>query len=172
MALVQLRDALARRGQQILVARHGFLGRVRPVREDGKPQVAVGVRQVVHFQPFHLLVDLAAIGQQRGNDHHGAERRRHTIAKLESWQSSGFHHGGHEAIHERYGQIRRRDDGEEAEHDENGWSHAGCPRGEEGQREQSQGEKADGTEIPEGGRRDIGTEEAARERGPAAEDIL
>ena len=170
VALVQSRDALARRGQENLIIRHGFLGCVRPVGEDAESEVTVGVRQVVHFQPLHLLVDFGAGGEQGGHDHHGAEGPRHTIAKLESRQRIRLHHRRHEAIHEHDGQIRRRYDGEEAEHDEHAGSHAGGPCHEKRQGEDGQGEQADRPEVSERCPRDIGAEEPAGQRGAAAED--
>ena len=150
IALVQPRDALACRRQKILVARHGFRGRVRPIGEDGEAKVTVRVREVVHFQPLHLLVDLGAGGQQYRDDDHGAQGRRDTIAKLESRQRARFDHGRDEAIHERYRQIRSRDGGQEPEQGESRRSDPGCPGGQEGQREKAQGEKAIRTEVPEG----------------------
>ena len=117
----------------------------------------------MHFQPLHLLVDLAAGGQQRRDDDHGAQGRRHAIAKLESRQRARLDHGRDKAIHERYRQIRSRDDGQEPEHDERRRADPGCPGGEEGQREQAQGEQGNRTEVAEGGRRDIGPKQPARQ---------
>ena len=73
---IQPRNAFARRRQQLHIRRHVFGGRIGPVRQKGEPHVAVIVGEIMDFQPLDFFLDIAAIGQQRRYDDHGAEFRR------------------------------------------------------------------------------------------------
>ena len=68
---VKLRDPVDGRGQQFVVSRHAFLRRVCPVGEECETKIALGIRQVVHFQPLNLLGNLRRADQESRDDNQG-----------------------------------------------------------------------------------------------------
>ena len=169
---VQARDSLAGRGQDLLVARHALRGRVRPVGKEREADIAVRVREVVHFQSLDLLLDLRGTSQQGRHDDHGSKRRRHAVAKLEARKRARREQGRHDAIQQGDGQIRGRERRHQPEHEQRGRPRAGGPGREKGRGENREGEDGDGSQVPGLGSRDVSAEEPASEGGPEAERHL
>ena len=71
MTAVQLRDTVDGRGQQFVVSRHVFVRRVCPVGDQRETKIALGIRQVVHFQPLNLLSNLRRADQESRDDNQG-----------------------------------------------------------------------------------------------------
>ena len=115
VAPIQLCDAVRRGAQQIIVAWCRLSGGVRPVRQQGKAEVAVLARQVVNLEALDLLVDRGARRQERRNDDDGAQVRRYAVAKLERGERVGVEIIGDGAVDDRDGQVRRRREGEQRE---------------------------------------------------------
>ena len=89
VAPIQLRDAVGRGAQKLIVAGCRLGCGVRPVGQQGKAEVAVLTRQVVHLEAFDLLVDRRSRRQQRRNDDDGAQGRRYAVAKLQRGEGLG-----------------------------------------------------------------------------------
>ena len=104
-----------RRSQQFVVSRHGFLGRVCPVGEERETKIAIGIRQVVHFQLLDLLRNLGVAGQESRHDDQRPQIRRHSVTERQPghrpWPEQ-FHDF---AIHQCDRQIRSRDESEKPE---------------------------------------------------------
>src|SRR6266850_4521321 len=64
VASVQPRDALNRRCKQFVISRHCFQRCVCPVGEERETQIAIWIREVVHFQPLDLLLNLSVACQE------------------------------------------------------------------------------------------------------------
>ena len=80
--------------QQLLVA-GDLLGRgVEPVGQQGEPEVAVAVGEVVDLQAADLRLDLGLAGQQRRHDDQGPQLGRHAVVELEPGQRAGPEHVG------------------------------------------------------------------------------
>src|SRR4030095_6371286 len=58
IAPVQARDALGRGGEELLILRPGLGGRVDPVGEKRKVEVAVWIGEEMDLEPIDLLLDL------------------------------------------------------------------------------------------------------------------
>ena len=115
---VETRHRLAGRDERVLVSRHALPGRIGPVRQDGETQIAVGIRQVMHFEPFDLLGGLGRIGQQRRDHDHGPQRGRHALAQVEPRQHARRNERRQAAIHEGDGQIGGGDECQTSEQEQ------------------------------------------------------
>ncbi len=109
---VQTGDPLARGPQRFVVTRHALRGRVHPVGEDRKAEIAGWIRQVVHFEPLDLRFDFGAVRQQHRHDDHGSQMRRHTVSQLEPRQYGRRDERGDASIQQSDRQIRGRDGGQ------------------------------------------------------------
>src|SRR5213594_2689340 len=83
IARIEALDAVGERGEEILVAGHPFVRRVRPVREEGKVEMTSGIRQIVHLEPLDLPLDVGQTREQRGYDDEGPKLRGHALGQLE-----------------------------------------------------------------------------------------
>jgi hypothetical protein len=72
MTAVQLRDTVDGRGQQFVVSGHVFVWRVCPVGDERETKIALGIRQIVHFQSLNLLGNLNLVYQEGWNNNQGA----------------------------------------------------------------------------------------------------
>ena len=79
IAHVQAHDAVHRGGQQLVITGKTFTRCVRPVREQRKTQVPVGIGQIVDLQSLDLLVDCLLGGEQRRHDHDRSQVFRYAV---------------------------------------------------------------------------------------------
>ena len=118
VAPVQGGDSIGSRCKQRLVTRHGFRGRIRPVREQGEADVTIRIGQMMNLQPLDLSRDRDRGRQQRRDDNHRAQVRRHALGKAKTRQRAGVKPAGGAAVDQRHGRIRRRNQREQGQHAE------------------------------------------------------
>ena len=93
-------DARPRRREQRVVPGSVLAGRVGPVREEGEPQLAIGVGEVVDPEAAGLLGDLPLVRQEGGHDHQGLQRGRHALGQLQTRQRAWGQQLHHRAVDE------------------------------------------------------------------------
>ena len=123
---VEVRDAVGERGKEILVAGHPLIGRVRPVREEGKVEMAFGIRKIVHLEPLELPFDVGLAREQRGHDDQGPKLRGHALGELELGEQPGRNEKRYQAVDERHRDVRGGHQAEDPQQDE---APGGCPGG-------------------------------------------
>ena len=183
VTVVEARDGRARRREGLLVPRHVLRRRVGPVGQDGEAEVTIGIRQVVHLQPFDLRRGLDGIGEQGGDDDEGPQRGGHALAQVEPRQNARRKKGRETAIHERDHQIGRGNERQTSEHEQDRGADARGRGPDEEDREEASGEHGDRSEIGGNRRPDEGpkppthrgTAEAERlleGRAPVADEVV
>jgi hypothetical protein len=90
VSLVEARDAVGQRGEQIFVAGHALAGRVPPVAQQGKVEMAFGICQVVHLEPLDLLIDVVGAREQHRHHNQSSKLRRHALGELELGEQAGL----------------------------------------------------------------------------------
>ncbi len=94
VALVEPVDGRRRRGQELVVA-GDVLGRgIEPVRQQGEPEIALAVPQVVDLQAADLGLDVRLAGEEHRHDNQGPQPGRHAIVEVEAGQRSRAQHVG------------------------------------------------------------------------------
>ena len=86
-ACVEPGDALARRGEDAVVAGHFGRGCVREVAEDGEVNVRVGVAERQHLEVLQQLFHPGNAGEQRGDDDHCPVLGRHSCPVVDAGKS-------------------------------------------------------------------------------------
>jgi hypothetical protein len=145
--LVETRDPVGQRAQEILVLRQVLTWCVLPVCQEREVEMAVGIRQVVDLESLDRLLHVLAAREQRGYDHHGAKFRRHTIGEVELSEQAWSDDRGHQAMDEGHRDVgggHHREDAKENE-DRNGCA---CAPGQEQRAgEDERGEDGDASEV-------------------------
>ena len=165
---VQTPDPLARRCQSLLVTGHALRGRIRPVGQKSETNIAVRIRQVMHFQPLDQLGDLGAIGQEGRHDNHRPQTRGHAVTQLEPRQHPRREQHRDPTIQERDHEVRGGNRGQKPEQDQARRHRPRCTDSEERQREREPTEDDDGSEVPGRRRRDVRAKHPARRGRPEA----
>ena len=169
MASVETLDPGRCRRQQRVVAGQALGRGVQPIGEQGEPKVAVGVRQVVDLQPADLFLDVRFVGQEGGHDDERAHAGRHAVGQLEARQRSWTQHVGDRVVDQGDGQIRRRRERQQRDHEEGESRFAIAQRHEQRHGEDGRRDEAQGAQIAGRRAREIGPAEADRQRQPNAQ---
>ena len=87
-SVVESCNAVARDGDQLLVAFGSLVVRVEPIGEQGEMQVAFRTGEMMDFQPLDLLLDVFGRGQKRRHGDQRAQMRGNAIRKLQARQQN------------------------------------------------------------------------------------
>ena len=98
-------DAVGQRGNELLVAGHALAGRVRPVGQEGKVEMAFRIGKVVHLESFELLLDVGVVREQRRHGDQGSKLGRHALGELELGEPGGRKQSRHQAMDEGHRNI-------------------------------------------------------------------
>ena len=86
VALVEPVDRRRRRREELVVA-GDVLGRgVEPVRQQGEPEIALAVPQVVDLQAADLGLDIRLAGEEHRHDDERPQPGRHAVVEVEPGQ--------------------------------------------------------------------------------------
>ena len=123
-------DGRLRRGEEVVVAGR-VLGRgVEPVGQQGEPQVALAIAQVVDLEATDVGLDLLLVREEHRHHDERAHRRRHPGVEVERRKRLGTQRLGDEPVQERDRQVGRRAEGEDR-HDDSARGDASVPEDEE-----------------------------------------
>ena len=130
-----------------LVVAGDVLGRgVEPVGQQGEPQVALAVAQVVDLQAADLGLDVRLAGQERRHDDERPQRGRHAVVELEPGQRPRAEHVGDHPVDERDREVGGRAEGEDRDDEEAG---PAAPAGPDSRSGHGEDERRDQRERPE-----------------------
>ena len=93
------------RGQQVVIAVRPLDRRIQPVRQQGEPDVAIRVAQVVDLEAPHLLLDIRLADQERRDGHQGPQFGRDAVLQLQPGQRRRAEQPGHQPVDQRHGQV-------------------------------------------------------------------
>ena len=102
---VQPRDAGPCLLQQPVVSRENFRRRIPVVRQQGKVQMRIAVREGVNLQGLEEPDDAFRTREQRGNDHHRAAVRIEAGGVVQARELAGFHEQGGQPVRQRHRQL-------------------------------------------------------------------
>ncbi len=111
-------DSLNRRAQKLLVTGSALGGRVRPVRQKRKTDIAIRASEIMNFQPFDEFIDCRSAREQCRHDDDGAEFARNTIAQLEPGEHGRAEPICDRAVHQRDRRVYRNKEAQERQQQE------------------------------------------------------
>ena len=106
MPRVQLGDGSDGALQKLIVTGRRFGVRIGPVGEQRKPQIAVGIGEVMNFEVVHMSLGAFWRGKQGRNDHDCSQRVWHSGTEFHSWQGARSEQIRDDAIGQSNRQIR------------------------------------------------------------------
>ena len=147
VALVETVDRRPSGREQPVVAGDVLGGGVQPVREQGKPEVALAVSQVVHFEAAHLCLDIRLARQERGDDDQCSQLGWDAAVEIEPRQGSRAEHVGDCPVDERDGKVGRRAEAEDRDEQDPRAGSGADPGQKEGDGKDEGGDDRDRAEV-------------------------
>ena len=112
---IQPRDADDGDVEQRIVLRHALRRRVRPVGEQREVQLLIGRGEIVDLEPVQVFLDARARVQQHRHGDQCAQVLGNAFAQRQAGQAARADAASHGAIHQRDGDVHRRNGGEQAQ---------------------------------------------------------
>jgi hypothetical protein len=127
VSLVEILDSVGQCGEEILVARHVFVGGVVPIGQEDEMEMALRIRQVVHLEPFDGLFYVRVGSEQRRYHDQGPQFGGHASSELELAKQPGWNAKSDEAIDQGHRDIGGGYEGEDSQEDEDRYANARAP---------------------------------------------
>jgi hypothetical protein len=172
VASIQARDARGGHGKHLVVTWRSLGGGVRPIGEESEADVVLRARQMTNLEPLDLLVDIRWRRQERGDDDHCTQARRHAVAELQAGQPGCAEPIGDAVVHQRHSRIRRRDQSEEREQEENRSVDPELRQDQQRQRQDEGGDDGDRCCITQDARGGVGARQPVLHRHAKSERRL
>ncbi len=172
VAVVEAFDPRRSGREEVVVAGEMLGGCVEPVREQGEPNVAIAVSQVVDLEAADLGFDISLARQEHRHDDQRPQPGWHALVQVEPRQRPRAQHVGDHPVDEGDREVGGRAEGEDR-HDDDRGTRGACVRGQEDR--QGDDERRDQRERPEVAPRagpDVGAPQPAGERHANVEGTL